>query len=158
RTTTSSGGTGRFRLVDVVRWGLVGTGWIADRFAADLALLPDAEAVAVGSRRAETADAFADRFGIAHRHASYDDLVADPDVDVVSVSTPHPGHHPAARLALEAGKHVLLEKPFTMDAAQARDLVGLARERRLFLMEAMWTRFLPHVVRLRELLAEGALG
>jgi predicted dehydrogenase len=144
--------------MDVVRWGLIGTGWIADRFAADLALLPDAQAVAVGSRRPETADAFADRFGIAHRHASYEALVADPDVDVVYVSTPHSGHHAAARLALEAGKHVLLEKPFTMDAAQARDLVDLARGRGRFLMEAMWTRFLPHVVRLRELLAEGALG
>ena len=141
-----------------LRWGLIGTGWIANRFASDLGLLPGAEIVAVGSRAQATADTFADRFDIRHRHDSYEALAADEDVQAVYVSTPHPGHHDAAMAAIEAGKHVLCEKPFTMDAAQARSLVDAARARGVFLMEAMWTRFLPHVVRLRAEVAAGRLG
>jgi predicted dehydrogenase len=114
--------------------------------------------VAVGSRRRATADEFADRFDVPNRHASYEDLVADSEVDVVYVSTPHPLHHPDALLALRAGKPVLVEKPFTMNAAEAEALVATARAEGLFLMEAMWTRFLPHVLQIRRLLAEGALG
>lgn len=140
------------------RWGILATGGIARNFARDLALLPDAVAVAVGSRSQESADAFADQFEIAHRHASYEALVADPDVDVVYVATPHPGHRNAALLAIEAGKAVLVEKPFTMDAGEGREVVEAAREAGVFCMEAMWTRFLPHVVALREMLASGALG
>jgi predicted dehydrogenase len=142
----------------VTRWGVIGTGGIAAAFVTDLALLADAEVVAVGSRRQETADAFGDTFGIARRHPSYQALVDDPDVDVVYVSTPHPGHFPAAMLAIQAGKAVLCEKPFTLNATEAADLVAMARRQGVFLMEAMWTRFLPHVVRIRELLAEGVLG
>ncbi len=144
--------------VPALRWGLIGTGWIAARFADDLRLLPGADIVAVGSRAQATADAFADRFGIAHRHHSYEALVADDDVQAVYVSTPHPGHHDAAMAAIQAGKHVLCEKPFTMDAAQARSLVDAARDRGVFLMEAMWTRFLPHIVALRAQLSAGRLG
>jgi predicted dehydrogenase len=145
-------------MTDTIRWGIIGTGRIASDFTADLALLDDATVVAVGSRQQQTADDFADRFGIPHRHASYDALVADPDVDAVYVSTPHPGHHAAARLAIEAGKAVLVEKPFTLNASQAEDLVAAARAKRTFLMEAMWTRFLPHMRRIRELLTSGVLG
>jgi len=141
-----------------VRWGVMGTGGIASAFAADLALSERGDIVAVGSRRAETAEAFGERFGIPNRHEGYAALVEDPDVDVVYVATPAPMHIDGAALALRAGKAVLVEKPFTMDAAQARSLVALAREASLFLMEAMWTRFLPHVVAIRELLAGGALG
>jgi predicted dehydrogenase len=141
-----------------VRWGIIGTGRIAAAFAGDLALLPDAELVAVGSRSQAGADAFADRFGIAHRHPTYQALVDDGDVDAVYVSTPHPMHHAGALLAIRAGKAVLVEKPFTINAAEARELVAEARARGTFLMEAMWTRFLPHVVRIRELIAEGRLG
>jgi predicted dehydrogenase len=141
-----------------IRWGIIGTGGIAAAFAGDLALLPDAELVAVGSRSQATADAFGDRFGIAHRHPTYEALVAHPDVDAVYVSTPHPMHHDCALLAIRAGKAVLVEKPFTINAREARELVSEARARGTFLMEAMWTRFLPHVVRIRELLAEGRLG
>jgi predicted dehydrogenase len=144
--------------MDVVRWGVIGTGGIAARFAEDVRLLPDQQVVAVGSRGQATADAFAARLGVPRAHGSYDALVADPEVDVVYVATPHPGHHPATRQALDAGRPVLCEKPFTMDAAEAADLVTTARAGGLFLMEAMWTRFLPHVVRLRELLAAGELG
>lgn len=142
----------------VTRWGIIGTGGIATAFVTDLGLLPDAEVVAVGSRSQESADAFGDSFDIARRHPSYQSLVEDPDVDVVYVSTPHTGHFAAAMLAIEAGKAVLCEKPFTLNATEAAELVAAARRRGVFLMEAMWTRFLPHVVRIRELLADGILG
>ena len=145
-------------MIEKLRWGLIGTGWIADVFASDMAFTDSGRVVAVGSRRLETANAFADRFGIPNRHASYEALVSDPEVDVVYVATPHPWHHPNTLLALRAGKPVLVEKPFTMNAAEARELVAVARAEGLFLMEAMWTRFLPHIVRIRRLLDEGALG
>ncbi|HZL55310.1 MAG TPA: Gfo/Idh/MocA family oxidoreductase [Solirubrobacteraceae bacterium] len=141
-----------------LRWGVIGAGGIAAVFAADLELTDSGRVVAVGSRDLARAESFADRFAIPNRHGSYEALVADGDVDAVYVATPHPMHRADAELALRAGKPVLLEKPFTVTAAQARELVALARERGLFLMEAMWTRFLPHVARIRELLAEGALG
>jgi len=114
--------------------------------------------VAVGSRRQESANEFAREHSIARAYPSYDQLVSDAGVDVVYVATPHPGHHDAAMLAIEAGKAVLVEKPFTMDATEADSLVSAARTRGIFLMEAMWARFLPHVVQVRELLAAGALG
>ncbi|HEX3649048.1 MAG TPA: Gfo/Idh/MocA family oxidoreductase [Pseudonocardiaceae bacterium] len=142
----------------MLRWGILGTGGIAHTFAADLRLTDTGEIVAVGSRTAESAREFADEHGVPNRHASYADLVADPDVDVVYVATPHPLHHDNALLALRAGKHVLVEKPFTMNAAEARDVVRVARETGLFCMEAMWTRFLPHVAVIRDWLAAGVLG
>jgi predicted dehydrogenase len=141
-----------------LRWGVIGTGSIAATFTADLALTDSGRVIAVGSRARVSAERFAERFGIPNRHASYAGLVADPEVDVVYVATPHPMHRSAAELALRADKPVLVEKPFTMDAAEARELVALARERGLFLMEAMWMRFLPHIAEVRRLLAEGALG
>jgi predicted dehydrogenase len=141
-----------------IRWGVIGAGGIATAFCDDLQLLPDHEVVAVGARSAGTSDAFASRFGIARTHSSYAELAADPLVDAVYVATPHPMHHDAAMLAIEAGKAVLVEKPFTMDAAQARSLVEAARARGTFLMEAMWTRFLPHMVAVRDVLASGRLG
>jgi predicted dehydrogenase len=141
-----------------VRWGILGTGGIARTFVSDLRLTDSGVAVAVGSRSQGSADRFGDEFGIAHRHASYESLVADPDVDVIYVATPHPLHHDNAILALRAGKHVLVEKAFTMNAAEARDIVQVARERGLFAMEAMWTRFLPHVGVIRDWLAQGELG
>jgi predicted dehydrogenase len=141
-----------------VRWGILGTGAIAGAFAADLRLTGSGTAVAVGSRSRASADRFADAFGIPGRHASYESLVADPGVDVVYVATPHPMHHGNALLALRAGKHVLVEKPFTMTAAEARDVAGEAGKRGLFAMEAMWTRFLPHTAVIRDWLARGVLG
>jgi predicted dehydrogenase len=134
----------------------MGTGGIAATFAADLELTDSGTVAAVGSRSRAGADRFADRFGIDRRHASYEDLAADPDIDAVYVATPHPMHHANALLALRAGKAVLVEKPFTMNAEQARELVKVARDNNVFLMEAMWTRFLPHVRRVRELI--GGLG
>jgi len=141
-----------------IRWGILGTGGIASTFVTDLRLTDSGVAVAVGSRSQGSADRFADEFGIASRHASYESLVADADVDVIYVAVPHPMHHDNAILALRAGKHVLVEKPFTMNAAEAREIVRVARENGLFAMEAMWTRFLPHVAVIRDWLARGVLG
>ena len=141
-----------------LRWGLIGSGLIANAFADDLTVTSSGRAVAIGSRSQESADRFADKFGIPNRHASYEALVADPDVDVVYVATPHPMHLANALLALEAGKPVLVEKAFTMNAGEARELVACARTEGLFLMEAMWTRFLPHTAAVNRLLAAGVLG
>src|SRR3954452_12251894 len=145
-------------MAEPLRWGVIGSGGIARAFAAEVAETDSGEIVAVASRSRETAEAFGDAFGIAHRHDSYEALVADDTVQAVYVATPHPMHHANAKLALDAGKPVLVEKAFTMNAAEARDLVETARARGLFLMEAMWTRFLPHIETIRELLLEGALG
>ncbi|ALX67366.1 Gfo/Idh/MocA family protein [Microbacterium sp. XT11] len=140
-----------------LRWGILATGGIAGAFASDLRTA-GLDLVAVGSRSQESADSFAARFDIPRAHATYDDLVADPEVDIVYVSTPHPMHHANARLALEAGKHVLVEKAFTLNRAEAEDLRALGAERGLLVMEAMWTRYLPHMARIREIIAAGTLG
>ena len=144
--------------MDKLRWGILGAGRIAGVFAEGLRGLVDAELVAVGSRTAEAANAFADRYGVPRRHAGYAALVADPEVDVIYVATPHALHKEQTLLCLAAGKPVLCEKPFAINAGEAAEMIAAARERGLFLMEAMWTRFLPHVARLRELLAAGAIG
>jgi predicted dehydrogenase len=141
-----------------VRWGILATGWIAARFVEDLRLVPGAEVVAVGSRAPEAARAFAGTHGIPRAYGSWAELAADPDVDVVYVATPHAAHHAASLTCLRAGKAVLCEKPFTLDRPGAAELVDAARERGLFLMEAMWTRCDPAVRRVQELVGEGAIG
>lgn len=145
-------------MVDRIRWGIAGTGGIASAFVQDLKLLQDAEVVAVGSRAQETADAFADRHGIAHRHVGNDALAADPEVDAVYVAGPHPAHCEAALAAIAGGKAVLIEKPFTVNAAEAERIIDAAKQAGTVLMEAMWVRFLPHMAHVRELLAQGAVG
>ncbi|MGM7668262.1 Gfo/Idh/MocA family protein [Microbacterium sp. A93] len=140
-----------------LRWGILATGGIATSFASDLRTA-GLDLVAVGSRSQASADAFAAKFNIPRAHASYEALVTDPDVDIIYVSTPHPMHHAGAKLALENGKHVLVEKSFTLNRAEAEDLQRIATERGLLAMEAMWTRYLPHMVRIREIIAEGTLG
>jgi len=144
-------------MTESIRWGILGTGGIADAFATDLTANGFTIA-AVGSRTQESADEFAGRFGIPTAHASYEALAADPGVDVIYVSTPHPFHAGNAKLALEGGKHVLVEKPFTINATEAAAVVALAEEKGLVVLEAMWTRWLPHMVRVRELIAEGLIG
>jgi len=141
-----------------LRWGVIGTGWIAERFVAALQRLTTQRVVAVGSRTHASARAFADRFGLPHAHGSYEDLVADPEVDVVYVATPHNRHRPHAGLALEAGKHVLVEKPVTLNAAEARELADLAAARGLFCAEALWTLFTPKFDVVRQVLDAGVLG
>lgn len=140
------------------RWGIVGPGGIAERFASDLARVDDATLVGVASRSLERAEAFAGRHGIPRAHDDERALLDDPEVDVVYVATPHSRHATDALAALEAGKHVLCEKPMALSAPQARTMVAAARDRGLFLMEAMWTRFLPSYRRLVELLGEGRIG
>lgn len=140
-----------------LRWGILATGGIATAFASDLRTA-GLDLVAVGSRSQSSADAFGAKFDIPHAHASYEALVQDPDVDIIYVSTPHPMHHAGAKLALENGKHVLVEKSFTVNRAEAENLQRIAAERGLLAMEAMWTRYLPHMVRIREIIADGTLG
>ncbi|KAB2905511.1 MAG: Gfo/Idh/MocA family oxidoreductase [Anaerolineae bacterium] len=145
-------------MVDKIRWGILGTGMIAHKFAEGLRVLPDAVLTAVGSRSQAAANRFGDAFDVPHRHATYQDLASDPEVDVIYVSSPHPMHKEDTLLCLEAGKAVLCEKPFTMNSQESEAVIRAARERGLFLMEAMWTRYLPAVVRARQLLAEGVIG
>ena len=144
-------------VTDSLRWGILGTGFIADSFATDL-VANGLTVTAVGSRTQESADAFAAKHGIPNAHGSYEALAADPSVDVIYVSTPHPFHHANARLVLTAGKHALVEKPFTLGAAEAQDVVELAGSKGLVVLEAMWTRWLPHMIRVREIIAAGTLG
>ena len=143
---------------DRIGWGIMGTGKIAKAFATDLSVLPEAELVGVGSRTAETANRFGEQFSVPNCHASYEALANDPDVDVVYVATPHVFHKDNMHLGLGAGKAVLCEKPFTINAEEAETAIHVAREKKLFLMEAMWTRYIPLVVKLRELLANGVIG
>lgn len=140
-----------------IRWGILGTGFIAGLQTRDLK--DNGFAVqAVGSRSMDTSRAFAEEYAVATAHGSYEELVADPLVDVVYVATPHPMHHANALLALNAGKHVLVEKSFTMNAREAQEIVDLAASKGLVALEAMWTRFLPHMVRIREIIAAGTIG
>jgi predicted dehydrogenase len=141
-----------------VRWGILGTGGIAATFTEDLLLLDDHVVAAVGSRTVPRAGAFARKYGIRHAYGSYADLAADDSLDVIYVATPHSEHSAGARLCLLAGRAVLVEKPFTATAAETADLIALARERRLFAMEAMWTRFNPLVREIEDLVAGGAIG
>ncbi len=140
-----------------VRWGVLATGGASRSFTRDL-LAHGHRVAAVGSRSAASAAAFAAEFGIPRVHASSADLVADDGVDVVYVGTPHVAHAENAAAALRHGKHVLVEKPFTLNAAEARSVVELARQRGLLVLEAMWTRFLPHMAFVREVVASGRIG
>jgi predicted dehydrogenase len=139
------------------RWGIAATGGIATGFAEAMRMVEGGEVVAVASRSPERAREFADRFGI-ERAYGYEDLAADPEVDIAYIGTPHPRHAADSIRCLEGGKHVLCEKPFALNAAQARDVVRVAREHDRFLMEAMWSRFLPSYVALREILDSGRIG
>lgn len=144
-------------MTERLRWGILATGGIAHSFTRDLKL-NGFDVRAVGSRSQESADAFAAEFDIPTAYGSYEQLAADPDVDVIYVSTPHPFHAEGATLALEGGKHVLVEKAFTLNEAEARRIADLAAAKGRLLLEAMWTRYLPHMVRIREIIAEGTLG
>ena len=141
-----------------VGWGILGCGKIAHKFARAVGSVSGTELVAAGSRSDEKAQAFAEEFKIPKSYGSYEALVEDGDVDVVYVATPHPMHRNNSILALEAGKAVLCEKPFAVTASEAREVVALAEKKGLFLMEAMWTRFLPTMARIRQILNGGLIG
>jgi predicted dehydrogenase len=144
--------------MEPIRWGILATGGIATRFTEDLALLPDAVVAAVGSRSLQPAQAFAQKHNIPQAHGSWQALADDEGVDVIYVATPHSAHHAATMVCLEAGKAVLCEKPFTLDAVTSEELVNTARAKGLFLMEAMWMRTNPNIQRIVELIADGAIG
>ncbi len=141
-----------------VRWGIAATGGIAASMCKALATLPDARIVAVGSRTRQSADAFATRFAIPRAYGTYAGLFADDDVDIVYVASPHSHHHVMTIAALDAGKHVLCEKAFALNAPQAREMVEAAGRNDRFLMEAMWTWFIPAVVDIRQRVFDGDIG
>ena len=139
------------------KWGILGPGGIARAFAKDLQLLEGHEVAAVGSRTLSNAQEFAKTFG-GTAYGSYEELVADPTVDAIYVATPHPSHKENVITALNAGKPVLCEKPFAVNAHEAREMVAAAEKNGVALMEAMWARFLPHYADVREIIASGVLG
>lgn len=141
-----------------IRWGVVGTGGIAQRFATAFERCADAELVAIASRTTEAASAFGDRFGIRRRHRTVEDLAADPEVDVVHVATPNHRHHLDAIALLDGGKHVVCEKPFALDRERAVAVVECARRNDRFLMEGIWSRFLPASRVLADLLEARVIG
>ncbi|MCY3648410.1 MAG: Gfo/Idh/MocA family oxidoreductase [Acidimicrobiaceae bacterium] len=151
-------GPARPRARGPFRWGIVATGNVASDMAAALEAVPDAEVVAVGSGSARSAERFGDRFRIARRYPRYSGVARDPDVEIAYIATPNDAHLDNVLECLRAGKHVLCEKPLTLDAAQAAECVHLARENELFLMEAVWMRFFPAFGRLQALLADGVIG
>lgn len=141
-----------------LRVGIIGAGWIADKMAEALSPLDEAEVLAIASRSLEKARQFADERGISRAYGSYEELVEDPDVDLVYVATPHSHHYPHARLALQHGKPVLVEKAFTANAREAEALLTLARERHLFITEAIWTRYMPLSMKVKEIMDSGIIG
>ena len=140
------------------KWGIIGPGNIANKFVQGLGEVPNAVPYATASRELDRAKAFAQKHGLKKAYGSYDELAADPEVDAIYISTTHPHHEAAAIICLEAKKAVLCEKPFAANAAQAHRMIECAKKNKVFLMEAMWTRFLPHIKKTRELVLEGAIG
>lgn len=145
-------------MTDLVRWGILGTGGIARAFAEGLAETPGAVLAAVGSRTLASAQSFARDFNVPAAYGSYAALAGASGVDIIYIGTPHPMHADNAMLALRGGKAVLCEKPFTMNLREAEQVVGLARANKLFLMEAMWSRFMPALAEVRRIIASGEIG
>jgi len=141
-----------------IRWGVLGCGWIASTFATSLKALDHGKLSAGASRTPGRAREFTGNHNVASAYTDYESLVADSEVDAVYVATTHNFHYEHVKLCLENGKHVLCEKPFTINAGQARELIALARRKNLFLMEAVWTRFLPAITKVQQLLAENIIG
>jgi dihydrodiol dehydrogenase / D-xylose 1-dehydrogenase (NADP) len=146
------------RMERIIRWGILGPGRISDTFARELSFAPDARIVAVGSRSLERAEAFADHYQAQRAYGSYEELALDPDVDIIYIGTPHPMHKENALACLRAGKAVLCEKAFTMNADELKELIDAAKENKVFMMEAMWTRFLPTIAKVREWVGSGVIG
>jgi predicted dehydrogenase len=142
----------------MIRWGILGPGHIAHKFAKDLLTVPDATLYAVASSDQQRADEFASQYNIPNSFGRYEDLLSLPELDVVYVATRHIRHHDDALMLLNGGKAVLGEKPFAMNLPQVRDMVDTARSKQLFLMEALWSRFMPTVQKARELVDSGAIG
>jgi predicted dehydrogenase len=141
-----------------IKWGFLGTGWIAQKLASAMKSVDNSELYAIGSRNKETARQFANDFHFIKSYGSYNELVEDPDVDVVYVATPHNLHFENTMMALENKKHVLCEKPFGINSREVRQMISKAKEKNLFLMEALWSRFLPNIIKTKEIIDSGDLG
>ncbi len=141
-----------------IKWGILSTGRIAHTFAKALLSIPDSEIYAVGSRSIETAMKFAEEFSIPKAYGSYEKLAEDPDIDVIYIGTPHNLHLENTLLALNHNKHVLCEKPMGVNIKEECLMIDKAREKNLFLMEALWSRFLPHIIKIKELIDSGEIG
>lgn len=141
-----------------IRWGILACGKIARKFAADLQHVEGAVLTVVASRDIERAKAFATEFSVPNYFGTYEELVTSDEVDVIYVASPHSHHHEHTLLCLKHGKAVLCEKAFSINSRQAREMVDLARSKKIFLMEALWSRFLPHYLKTKEMLTEGKLG
>ena len=144
--------------MEKIRFGILAAGNIANSMAKAVSQLEETECFAVASRSYERAKAFADRWGFGRAYGSYEELAEDPDVDLIYVASPHSHHYPHAKLCLEHGKHVLLEKAFTVNAAQAQELIDLAEDKGLLLAEAFWPRYMPTRKILDDLIAQGTIG
>lgn len=142
----------------MTRWGILGPGRIAHKFVQDLLTLPDAQLYAVASSSQERADEFAQQYGIPHAFGAYEDLLTLPDLDIVYVATPHVKHYENVLMLLNGGIGVLGEKPFAMNGEQVREMVETARSKQVFLMEALWSRFMPGIRHALELAQSGAIG
>ncbi|MEN8180864.1 MAG: Gfo/Idh/MocA family oxidoreductase [Pseudomonadota bacterium] len=143
---------------NTINWGILGPGSISTDFAQGIEAVPDAKIVAVGSRDLDRAKSFADTFNVPNAYGSYQALVADPDVDIIYIGTPHNFHKDHTLLSLNAGKHVLCEKPFAINTTEAEEMITTSRQKGLFLMEAMCSRHLPALVKVCQLIAEEAIG
>jgi predicted dehydrogenase len=141
-----------------IRWGIIGTGFIAGEFAKGLTSVPQAQLLGVASKQAANAETFSQVFGIPRFYRSCEELVQDPDIDVVYIGTPNYTHKDLSILCLEAGKPILCEKPFTVNAAQAQEVIEVARRQKLFCMEAMWMRFMPLVQQVKNMIEQGEIG
>lgn len=139
-------------------WGVIGPGNIANTFAKAIAPSKKGKILAVASRSKERAEDFANTYHIEKTYTDYQQMLADPDIDIIYIATPHNFHYQQAKMSLEAGKHVLVEKPSTVNAQQMQKLVALAQSKNLLLQEALWTRFMPSLSQLRQLLNEGIIG
>ena len=144
--------------MEKIRWGILGCGRIARKFASDLKLVTDAELIAVGSRSRESADNFVKEYPAPHIHESYEALAMNPKVDVIYIATPHTLHHENVLLCLRFNKPILCEKPFSINSRQAREMIAIAREKKIFLMEAVWTKFMPHYQLVMQMVKDGKLG
>ncbi|MDB5022926.1 MAG: afr 2 [Mucilaginibacter sp.] len=142
----------------IIRWGILGTGRIARKFASDLQLAEDAILIAVGSRSQQSADEFNKEFPVQYCHYSYLALAQNPEVDVIYIATPHNLHYQNTLLCLQHNKSVLCEKPFAINSRQAIEMINIAKEKKLFLMEALWTKFHPHYIKMQEMIRQGLLG
>ncbi len=142
----------------IIRWGILGVGNIAHKFAEGLKVVPNSELFAVGSRNFQKAQEFGNHYNISKIYGSYEELASDPEVDVIYIATPHNLHFSNTMMCLEKGKNVLCEKPFAVNGREVRQMIAKAREKNLFLMEAMWSRFIPHIIKAKEMIDSGLIG